>query len=172
MREELECKVCSIKFEVIRTGKKLPNGAHERIYLENNVSMRTIKCYECYRRLRNSKWRDRKKSYYKYEKTKNGFLMRLYRNMKSRITGVQKKKFHLYKGLEILGKEDFYNWAKSSNDFHEMFQKWEESNYDRKLTPSVDRINPEIGYVITNMQWLTHSENSARIRSSKNFKVM
>jgi hypothetical protein len=37
----------------------------------------------------------------RYEKTKHGFLMRLYRNIKSRITGVQKKKYHLYEGKEF-----------------------------------------------------------------------
>ena len=44
----------------------------------------------------------------KYEKTKNGFLMRCYRNMKSRITGVQKQKAHLYVGKSLLEKELFY----------------------------------------------------------------
>jgi hypothetical protein len=34
------------------------------------------------------------------------------------------------------------------------------SGYDRKLTPTVDRINTELGYEIHNMRWLTHSENS------------
>ena len=33
----------------------------------------------------------------KYEKSPKGFLMRLYRNMQSRVTGVQKQKFHLVK---------------------------------------------------------------------------
>jgi hypothetical protein len=51
----------------------------------------------------------------KYEKTPNGFLMRMYRNMKSRVSGVQIQKFHLYEGKELLGKEDFYAWAKKQS---------------------------------------------------------
>ena len=104
----------------------------------------------------------------KYEKTLNGFVMRLYRNMKSRITGVQKQKAHLYLNKELLNKEDFYTWIKSNQNFVELFEKYKESNFDRKLAPTVDRINPNIGYVLNNMQILTHSENSSR--SSKDRK--
>ncbi len=95
----------------------------------------------------------------KYEKTHSGFLVRLYRNMKSRVSGVQKEKFYLYKGLDILPKEEFYKWAKT-DIFYKMFKRWKISGYDRKLTPSVNRINPKIGYILGNMEWLTHSENS------------
>ena len=63
-------------------------------------------CPKCYRRLpdvkarANAKLRERRRLTNcavdkKYEKTKKGFLMRLYRNMQSRVQGVQKKKHHL-----------------------------------------------------------------------------
>jgi len=49
---------------------------------------------------------------HKYEKTKNGFLMRVYRNMRSRIAGVQKEKFHLYAGKNIeLNSRKSNNWT-------------------------------------------------------------
>ena len=57
----------------------------------------------------------------KYEKTKKGFLVRMYRNMKSRTCGIQKKKSHLYLGLSLVEKELFYNWALNSELFHLMF---------------------------------------------------
>ena len=98
----------------------------------------------------------------RYEKTPNGFLMRLYRNMQSRVTGVQSKKAHLYLGKYLLPRDQFYKWAKSSEDFKEMFKIWVASGYDRKLTPTVDRIDSSIGYKLDNMQWLTHSENSRK----------
>ena len=98
----------------------------------------------------------------KYEKTVNGFLMRLYRNMKSRIRGVQKEKYHLYEGKELLDKNEFYNWAKSNSIFVRLFEEYEKSGYDRKLAPSVDRINSSKGYEIYNMEFVTHSENSRR----------
>jgi hypothetical protein len=98
----------------------------------------------------------------KYEKTKSGFLMRMYRNMQSRIEGVQWVKAHLYEGKELLPRDLFYSWAQSNPSFHKLFQAYEKSGYDRKLAPSVDRVNPSKGYIIPNMEFVTHSENSRR----------
>jgi len=96
----------------------------------------------------------------KYEKTRSGFLMRAYRNMESRVTGVQKAKYHLYKGKELLAREAFYAWAIDQWPFYELWLAYERSGYDRKLCPSVNRINSDRGYTVDNMEWITHSENS------------
>lgn len=109
------------------------------------------------RRKRTNNWECKK-----YEKTKSGFLMRLYRNMKSRVLGIQRAKYHLYAGCSLLPKETFYDWSNESEVFHKLFSEWELSGYDRKLTPSVDRIDSSLGYSLDNMEWVTHSENSRR----------
>lgn len=96
-----------------------------------------------------------------YEKTPKGFLMRTYRNMQSRVTGVQRKKAHLYLGLPILSRQDFYAWARSSHEFWRLYQQWVKSGYDRRLSPSINRINTDEGYIVSNMEWLTHSVNSS-----------
>lgn len=98
----------------------------------------------------------------KYERTKGGKLVRMYRNMESRIAGIQKAKHHLYRGKELLSREAFYEWAMASHEFHRLFREWEESGYVQKLTPSVDRVDSQRGYTPDNMQWVTHSENSRR----------
>lgn len=98
----------------------------------------------------------------KYERTKKGFLVRKYRNMRSRIEGIQKEKFHLYENKYLLEKQKFYSWALRDDTFHELFNCWEKQNYSRKLCPSVDRIDPTKGYELDNMEWVTHSENSRR----------
>lgn len=98
----------------------------------------------------------------RYEKTKAGFLMRAYRNMKSRISGVQKAKHHLYAGKALLDKADFYLWAQESAEFHKLFAEYEASGYERKLAPSPDRKDSSRGYEPANMEWVTHSENSRR----------
>jgi len=107
----------------------------------------------------------------KYEKTPNGFLMRMYRNMQSRVTGVQKLKKHLYKGKALLDRQVFYSWAKSSTEFWKLYSEWIRKNYDRKLTPTIDRTNSSIGYKLSNMEWVTHSENSRRGAKSKKHKL-
>lgn len=103
----------------------------------------------------------------KYERTKGGKLMRCYRNMMSRVTGIQYKKEHLYLGKEILSREDFYEFSKNDKSFNELFDAWVASDYDRKLTPSVDRIDSNKGYVLGNIQWITHSENSRKGAQSR-----
>jgi hypothetical protein len=103
----------------------------------------------------------------KYEKTKKGFLMRLYRNMKSRVEGIQKTKHHLYAGKFLLDKSDFYEWAISQKKFHELFLEWENSGYERRLCPSVDRINSSQGYEISNMEFVPFHENCRRGLYSK-----
>lgn len=98
----------------------------------------------------------------RYEKTPKGFLMRLYRNMLSRISGVQKAKYHLYEGKELLNKNIFYTWAINHPDFLKLYSAYIAHNYNRKLAPSVDRVDPSLGYNLLNMEWVTMSENSRR----------
>lgn len=104
----------------------------------------------------------------RYEKTPNGFLMREYRNMQSRVTGIQKKKAHLYLGKELLPRDEFYTWAKSQPAFWNLFKVWEHFGYNQKWTPTVDRIDSSLGYTTDNMEWVTHSENSRRGSLSRN----
>ena len=98
----------------------------------------------------------------KYEKSVSGFLMRMYRNMKSRVTGVQKQKSHLYVGKSLLSKEDFYEWAECSPMFRVLWSSYVNSGYNRKLVPTVDRKDSSKGYELDNMEWVTHSVNSQR----------
>jgi hypothetical protein len=98
----------------------------------------------------------------KYEKTHKGFLMRLYRNMQSRINGIQWTKAHLYSGKYLLSRQEFYDWAFNSDDFFHLFMDYTDSGFDRKFAPSVDRIDSSRGYTIDNMEWVTMSENSRR----------
>lgn len=93
-----------------------------------------------------------------YEKTKQGFLVRCYRNMLSRVTGVQPK--GNYFGKDILEKEHFYYWSLNDKEFNTLFEVWVKGGYLRKSTPSIDRIDSRGGYTVHNIRWLTHSENS------------
>ena len=97
----------------------------------------------------------------KYERTKKGKLMRTYRNMQSRVTGIIKNKRHLYDGKGIVARDEFYDWSLSQSEFHRLYDDWVKSGYKNTLSPSIDRIDTNLGYVSGNMRWLTHSENSA-----------
>lgn len=103
----------------------------------------------------------------KYERTPKGHLVRTYRNMLSRVRGIQKKKAHIYKGLPILDKNEFYEWSLNDSNYIDLWRGWAADDYNRRLTPSIDRIDPEHGYELWNMQWLTHSDNSAKATRDK-----
>ncbi len=97
----------------------------------------------------------------RYEKTLNGYIMRTYRNMLSRVTGILKTKAHLYKGLDILSKDDFVTWSLSnSSNLKHLIYEYEKSGYDMRFAPSIDRIDSKRGYTLDNIRWITHSENS------------
>lgn len=105
-----------------------------------------------------------------YEKTLKGYLVRTYRNMTSRVRGILKKKAHLYEGKSILTKDEFYEWSLSSKEFHDLMVRYEDSGYDLKLAPSIDRIDSSLGYTLGNIQWVTFSENSRGGAQSKHEK--
>lgn len=107
---------------------------------------------------------------YKYEKTIKGFLMRLYRNMDSRINGIQATKAHLYQGKYLLPREEFYEWALGSPEFYQLFGEYKAAGFERALAPSVDRIDSAYGYTTNNMEWVTMRENSRRGAVSRHSK--
>ncbi len=128
---------------------------------KNGIWLRCKSCRNEYQRIGRAK----SSNFYTktYEKTINGYLMRTYRNMLSRVKGILKKKAHIYEGLEIATKEEFYEWSLKSN-FINLLEDYKESGYDMKLAPSVDRKDPLKGYSLCNIRWITHSENSANTR--------
>jgi hypothetical protein len=105
-----------------------------------------------------------------YEKTPKGFAMRLYRNMESRVKGIQWQKKHLYENLTILSRQEFYDWFLNNDTFKSLFAEYKAQGYPRKLAPSVDRIDSSRGYELDNMEVVTMSENSRRGTESKNRK--
>ena len=96
------------------------------------------------------------------------FLSLLYTNMQCRVRGHVPHKAHLYEGLEIMSRGDFYNEYLEDERFLSLFKKWEMSGFDTKLTPSPDRLNSMLGYTVDNIDWVTHSVNSRNGSMSKN----
>lgn len=116
---------------------------------------------------RNHRRKTSNESTKKYERTKKGKVMRTYRNMQSRCSGILKGKAHIYEGLEVLPRESFYEWSLSDPTFNNLYEQWVSSDYCKKLSPSVDRKDTSVGYILGNMQWITHSENSRKGAKSR-----
>ncbi len=164
---EIKCSQCKKTYAVILIGQGT-NCAYIYTYPCGRKG-HGKKCQTCW--YKNVYKKNKETNYIRfkrYEKTKRGFIMRVYRNMKSRIEGIQYKKAHLYAGLSILKREDFYAWALNQKEFHKLFDHWEQCGYLRIFSPSIDRIDTKQGYEIANMRWLTHSENSRLGAISRN----
>ena len=56
----------------------------------------------------------------------------------------------------------FLNWLHSNPKYHQLYAQWKYSNYIRRLTPSIDRIDNSIGYLKNNIQCITNIENISK----------
>lgn len=98
----------------------------------------------------------------RHSRTRTGFIMRKYNNMRSRIL-LEHEKRHLYPADGLLSKDEFTAWLGIHYmTFDRLFRAWEESGYERRLSPSVDRIDSSKGYTTDNMELVTNSVNCSR----------
>lgn len=105
-----------------------------------------------------------------YRLTIKGFLTMRYRSMMVRTRDFDPIRPN-YFGKKLLSKEIFYKWAQNNKQFLKLYNEYKESGYKFKLTPTVDRLDPEKHYILNNMEWVTHSENSRRARlTDKRYK--
>lgn len=117
MNETKICKKCNIEKNVTNFYKRKKSKDGLREW-----------CKEC-----------EKESCKKYKTTKRGFIYRAYQNQ---IANSKRRGY----SLPNYTKEDLYDWATNQNIFHELFEKWTNSNYNKYLSPSFDRHNDTKDY--------------------------
>lgn len=90
-----------------------------------------------------------------------------YSSLRSRCTkihvtnGIKKSVY----GKKFLTKKEWTRWCYESDTyakFIQIYNDWVQSNFERKLAPSIDRVDSKKGYIIGNLQWLTQSQNSQK----------
>lgn len=84
-----------------------------------------------------------------------------YYHMVSRQNGHATHSHHS-EGKEIMSQEEFITWCKdfeNLNIFLALYFDWAEAGFCLNLSPSIDRINPDLGYTLDNIQWLSFSAN-------------
>ena len=97
----------------------------------------------------------------KYNRTFKVKMVVVYADMKRRVNGNTRAP-ELYLGLPICTKEEFYEFTENDPIYIKLHEKWKESDYDYFYKPSIDRIIPEKGYVLSNIRWITEQDNKKR----------
>jgi hypothetical protein len=86
-------------------------------------------------------------------RTKIGHIKKIYNNQK----GSSKKRGHPAPDYSL---EQITEWIMNQEMFHNLYEDWVASGYDKWTAPSLDRINNNIGYSFDNIKVMTFKQNS------------
>lgn len=124
------------------------------------------KCKECNKVDNKDNWWKHRETKREYDFNRHHFSIdrifdHRYNLIKAKCEGRIDRKYTV-KGMDYLTKDEWLGWCKEKsnlNVFMKIYSAWVKSNFNRKLCPSIDRIDNNQSYVLGNLQWLTLSEN-------------
>ena len=118
-------------------------NANQRFYRIKNIG-------------RVNRWNE--KSYLKRRENKREFLKFSYQRIKDRVS--DHKKYPTYRDRNLsFTVDEFFLFAVGNKNFLKLHDKYVKNNFDFNFTPTVDRIDNNLGYDINNIQFLTRSQN-------------
>ena len=133
------------------------------------------KCVECNKNDVHLNRKDKENYYNEFDQ--NRYRKNILRMWKLKYSSMRRKTsglghFGTLKGKELLPKQEFISWCENTKiQFMEIYRVWVKSGYQRKLSPSIDRINNNLGYILGNMQWLTQRQNCKKHTNTKWFET-
>lgn len=100
-------------------------------------------------------------------------LLSRYYGIKTRCTkNLANGRSYIVKGKNFMTKQEWLLWCYHEDNYKKfmtLYNVWVQNNFERKLSPSIDRINHDESYIEGNLQWITTSENS--IKGNKERKL-
>jgi len=91
----------------------------------------------------------------KYQKTKKGIVTVIYNSQKQS----SKRRGHPMPSYTL---KELRQWMYSQKEFHELYDQWKASGYDRWLKPSCDRLDDYKPYTLDNLRVVTWKDNNRR----------
>ncbi len=95
-----------------------------------------------------------------YFKTKNGLISRIYGHQRRNARDRQYS-------LPDYTNDELRKWVNNKPEFHRLYELWKISGYEKKLTPSLDRIDDYKSYTFDNIQITTWAENRSKAHSDR-----
>lgn len=90
-----------------------------------------------------------------YQKTKKGLLSCIYNDQ---LKSCKKRP----KPYPTYTKKELGEWLFSQSNFDKLYKNWVNSGHKKDLRPSVDRIDDNISYNMSNIQLMTWKENNEK----------
>lgn len=91
--------------------------------------------------------------------------------MKRRVEGNAPHNRGNWAGKPILSRDVFMSWAKNHPTFLHLYKQYVMTDFNRKLAPSINRINSSKGYLLDNIEWVTNSQNSGLASTVRKLKA-
>lgn len=126
------------------------------------------KCKACNKKDNVENWHKKRPEKVAYDRTRHRYsIQRIfdhrYNGIKSRcVVGRSSGKHYRVTGTKFLSKKQWNTWCYEQTNFKKfmkIYNNWVASDFEEKLSPSIDRINNNGRYRVGNIQWLTKSQN-------------
>ena len=95
-----------------------------------------------------------------YKRTKSGYIANIYGGQLAR----SRKRNH---GKPEYTLKELIIWSLNQLIFHELFEAWEKSGYEKMLSPSFDRTDDYQGYCLSRLQIMTWRENEEKGKTDR-----
>lgn len=87
-----------------------------------------------------------------YGKTKKGLIISIYTSQKQS----SRNRKHTPPEYDL---NELRDWALNQSIFHQLYENWVSSNYNKWMRPSCDRINSNLPYSLNNLKLMTWENN-------------
>ncbi len=161
------CKYCKKTYEVDFIGHDTKKSKKHYCKKTNTIFVGK-KCSFC-RNKQVRKYQPRATINYTFQRKTNirPFLYHKYKNIENRV--MRENNSSAY-GKFMPTWNEFFKAFHKNKKLKKLMNEWAKSGFERKLVPSVDRIDDNFGYEIDNIQWITWSENSRKGALKRHYK--